>query len=204
MNSFKLALLGATFLAAAGAVSGANAADVYARGGSLKDSGPVDYMPAITWTGFYLGGNLGATFDSGISNSDDDTSFLGGVHAGYNWQRNDHLVLGIEGDVDFADEINYLASVRGRIGYAAGSTLFYATGGVAFLNVDDFFGDSETFTGYVVGGGIEHKLRENVSLGLEALYYNFEDDSGVDDADTVAVRARMTYHFNDSRGEALK
>jgi len=202
MNSFKLALLGATFLATAGAVTGANAADVYSRGNSIKDTGPVDYMPAITWTGFYFGANLGAAFTDG---ADDDTVAVGGVHAGYNWQRNDHLVLGVEGDVDFADDINYLATLRGRIGYAAGPTLFYATGGVAFFDADDINGDSVGLTGYVVGGGIEHKLRENVSLGLESLYYNFEDDSEAsDNADFYTVRARLTYHFTDPRGEALK
>ena len=203
MNSFKLALLGATFLATAGAVTGANAADVYSRGNSIKDTGPVDYMPAITWTGFYFGANAGASFSD--NGGDDDTTALGGLHAGYNWQRSDHLVLGIEGDVDFADDIDYLASIRGRIGYAAGPTLFYATAGVAFLGFDDNFGDSDSFTGYVVGGGIEHKLRENVSLGLEALYYNFEDDSEAsDNADFYTVRARLTYHFTDPRGEGLK
>lgn len=201
MKSFKLALLGATFLVAAGAVSGANAADVYARGGGLKD-GPVDYMPAITWTGFYFGANLGASFND--SDDDDDTAAVGGLHAGYNWQKHGNLVLGIEGDVDFADDIDYLATLRGRLGYAAGSTLFYATGGVAFLGVDDAFGDSDSFTGYVAGLGIEHKLRENVSLGVESLYYNFEDDLDSDDADFWSVRARLTYHFSDPRGEPLK
>jgi len=199
MNSFKLALLGATFLATAGAVTGANAADVYSRGNSIKDTGPVDYMPAITWAGFYFGANIGALDDG------DDAFTAGGLHAGYNWQRSDHLVLGIEGDVNFvdADNVDYLSSIRGRIGYAAGPTLFYATGGVAFISLDDGF-DSETFTGYTIGGGIEHKLRENVSIGLEALYYNFEDDSDVDGLDATTVRARLTYHFTDPRGEALK
>jgi hypothetical protein len=35
MKTFKLALLGATLLVSDGAISAANAADVYARGGGL-------------------------------------------------------------------------------------------------------------------------------------------------------------------------
>jgi outer membrane immunogenic protein len=213
VKSLKLALLGATFLAGAGLVSGANAADVYARGGSLKD-GPVDYYPAITWSGFYAGINLGAAFsdddnddrrnESRSSNGDgDDTMFIGGFHVGYNWQKPSNIVLGVEGDVDFGDDIDYLATIRGRLGYAMGSTLIYATGGAAFLGVDSDF-DDDTLTGWVAGGGIEHKLRENVSVGLEGLYYDFdEDDNFGADADFWSVRARLTYHFGD-RHDALK
>ena len=216
MKSLKLALIGATFLAGAGLVSGANAADVYARGGSLKD-GPVDYYPAITWSGFYAGINLGAAFNDDGDDDDrkgdrerdrdddgDDTMFIGGFHIGYNWQKPSNFVLGLEGDVDFGDDIDYLASIRGRLGYAMGPTLLYATGGVAFLGIDNGFED-DTLTGWTAGLGIEHKLRENVSLGLEGLYYDFdEDDNFGADADFWTVRARLTYHFGDRHGDALK
>jgi outer membrane immunogenic protein len=214
MKSMKLALLGATALVAAGALSTANAADVYARGGSLKD-GPVDYMPAITWSGFYFGINAGGAFNANDNNGgddDDDTIFIGGVHLGYNWQRVDNIVLGLEGDVDFADDIDYLATIRGRLGYAAGPTLFYATGGVAFLGPDDSNNgfdndDDDNLTGWVVGGGIEHKIRENVSVGVEGLYYAFDDDNndfgGDDETNFWTVRARLTYHFG-RQDEPLK
>ncbi len=200
MNSFKTALLGATFLVGALAASGANAADVYSRG-SIKDSGPADYMPAITWTGFYVGANLGAAFFDGEDS--DDTVAVGGLHAGYNWEKPGGFVLGVEGDVNFADDIEYLASVRGRVGLARGATLFYATGGVAFLGVDDELSDDDTLMGWTAGLGVEHKLRENVSLGLETLYYNFEEETDVEEADFWTVRARLTYHLGGSH-EALK
>ena len=57
-----------------------------------------------------------------FSKHDDDTSFIGGVHAGYNFQI-DRTVLGFEGDIDFADSIDYLASLRARLGYASGNFL---------------------------------------------------------------------------------
>ena len=243
MKTMKTALLAVALLAGADAVSSANAADIYSRG-SLKDA-PVEYMPAITWTGFYVGGHAGAAFfdeqgkknkcqshpdqtpkaaeksapkydgcredeekrasTNSSGNPDlDDTSWLAGIHLGYNWQRANGLVLGLEGDVSFADDIDYLASFRGRLGYAAGSTLFYATGGVAFIGLDDKFGD-DSATGWVAGLGVEHKLRDNLSVGLEGLYYAFDDlNTFDDDVAFWTVRARLTYHFTDGNADPLK
>lgn len=194
----KAALLGATFLAAAAV--GANAADVYepAEGGYKDD---VAYYPSITWTGFYFGAHAGVAFD------DDDGSdnvFAGGVQAGYNWQKHGPWVFGVEGDISFIEDIDYLATIRGRVGYAVGNVLFYGTGGAAFLGVEDFFGDSETFTGWVAGFGADYKLTQNVSVGAEALYYDFEEDTDIEDADAWQVRARLNYHFNRGYEEALK
>ena len=229
MKSIQWALFGATFLVGASVFSAANAADVYARGGSLKDTGPVDYRPAISWTGFYLGANIGSTFDhkndvsfdSAVSEAraggtyDIDDTWLAGVHLGYNWQTSRNIVLGIEGDVSGAfddnDDFDWLGSIRGRVGYAFGNALLYGTAGVAFASTDD-----DTVTGWVVGGGLDYKLRQNISVGLEGLYYRFDD---VDFAGTVpvdfgpgsfddhfwTVRARLTYHFGgDHYGEPLK
>lgn len=209
----------------------ASAADIN-RGGSYKDA-PVDYMPAITWTGFYVGANLGVAFannDASIEYGDsegpietlnfegDDNTWLAGVQVGYNWQKDGPWVFGIEGDVSFADDIDYLATIRGRLGYAVGSTLIYATGGAAFIGFEDGFGDSQSETGWVAGVGIEHKLRPNVSIGLEGLYYNFgggedftiENGEGEyarfrsDDADFWTIRARLTYHMGERYEDALK
>lgn len=212
-------LLGLTLTSALalGAAS-ANAADIY-RGEppvSYKDTPVV--APVSSWAGFYLGGHLGAgfadeteiTWDNGeTEEGDDDAEFLGGVHVGYNFQRyGSPLVLGIEGDVSFADNIDYLASIRGRIGYATDRALFYVTGGVAFAEFSkDDFGvdfDDDTETGWVVGGGAEFKLAGNWSLGLEGLYYDFDDvdQDGAgyrnyeDDNSIWVARARLSYHFN--------
>ena len=226
LKTLKSALLGASFLiAAAGAAS---AADIYSKGGSYKDA-PGEYMPAITWTGFYAGANAGGAFveNSGFIElngeradfDEDDTFFVGGIHVGYNWQKPGGWVFGIEGDVGFVDDdsTDYLATIRGRLGYAMGPTLLYATGGAAFAGVDDGSDDSDTETGWVVGAGIEHKFSQNWSVGLEGLYYNFGDGEDVtltngedvlrvqtDDADFFTVRARLTYHFGGRDDEPLK
>jgi outer membrane immunogenic protein len=206
MNSMRLALLGATFLTAAGALSAANAADVYAPpSGGLKDE-PGVYLPAITWTGFYIGAHVGSTFDAQRTDdlgngveivTDLDDTGLAGFQIGYNWQTSRRVVFGIEGDMSFPFDdigVDYFASIRGRLGFAAGNALFYGTGGVAFLEPDD---DSDTQTGYTVGLGMDYKLRQNVSVGVEGLYYNFQDDSGGVDSELEfwTVRARLNYHF---------
>ena len=70
------------------------------------------------------------------------------------------------------------------------------------------FSVGNTDTGFVGGGGIEYKVGENLSLGVEGLYYNFGSDPQTlvagadepfvlkDDLDFSVVRGRLTYHFN--------
>src|SRR5690349_9655157 len=87
----------------------ATAADLSAR--------PVYQAPApvaaavFSWTGFYIGGNLGGKwgrFDETLSNpsssitfsrGDSNTSFVGGGQIGYLWQTG-QFVFGIEADID--------------------------------------------------------------------------------------------------------
>jgi outer membrane immunogenic protein len=188
--------------AAVAAATPGQAADIYRPPASIKDTGPVEYAPAITWTGFYIGGNIGATWPSDdIELLEDEAQFIGGGHLGFNWQGPSNWVVGIEGDANFSDDFDYLASVRGRLGYAFGRTLLYGTGGVAFAGFSNELFDDDA-TGYVAGGGVETKIRDNLSLGLEALYYDFEDASvgGVDnEVDTLTVRGRLTVHTNGMR-----
>lgn len=207
LKSVSYALASAAALALA--VPAAHAADIYRDGGSLKDAAPVDYAPPITWTGFYIGANLGAAWDDTDDvEIVDDATLIGGGHLGYNWQGARNIVLGVEGDIDFLDDVEYLATIRGRLGYAFGPTLLYATGGVAFIGFDDdglFTDDSDT--GWVAGAGLEHKIRNNLSFGVEGLYYAFENDDDEflfeDDANFWVARARLTYHFG-GYGDILK
>jgi opacity protein-like surface antigen len=225
----------AAILTALGLASGFLLAPGLANATDLTPMAPVQQLIAVappTWQGFYLGGNLGAAFDPNdlsirdLSTEQDlslrfsnGTEFIGGVHGGYNWQW-DSLLFGIEGDIDFADKIDYLASVRGRVGWATPNWLFYGTAGVAFIDTstnfvvvsadDGPFGFKigNTDTGFVGGGGIEYRVGPNLSLGVEGLYYDFGSDkrnfvAGVDepfvlkdDLDFAVVRGRVTYHFN--------
>lgn len=193
--------VGLAGVGALGAALPSQAADIYRREQvSIKDTPPVNYAPAITWTGFYVGGNIGAAWpEDDVEILNDDAALIGGAHAGFNLQTPSSWVIGVEGDVNFADDIDYLASLRGRLGYAFGRTLLYGTGGVAFAGFDNAAFEDDNATGWVAGGGIETKVRDNLSLGLEALYYDFDDVGTVagDDnsVDALSVRGRVTIHM---------
>jgi outer membrane immunogenic protein len=135
------------------------------------------YMPVFSWTGFYLGGELGwirtdpeyttgalvlgTPFIVSSTSSKDGLSY--GMLAGYNYQLG-NLVFGIEGDFQgwTVGEIRYTSitgdfltahskwggSVRGRLGYAADRALFYVTGGAAFVSNQT----SIPTTGISIGG----------------------------------------------------
>lgn len=196
----RLLALAAAGLMAMGGVLPAEAADL---GGAPYTPPPAytDRTPIETWAGWYIGGHAGAAF------GDEDDEGVGGVHLGHNWQSN-AWVYGLEGDATFGDGIDYLASVRARLGLATQRWLFYATAGAAFVEADrnymNFAGVSVTSsdddTGFVFGGGAEYKLTNNLNLGVEALHYSFNDDGPIDaitsdDLDFTVVRGRLTYQF---------
>ena len=84
------------------------AADLPAR---MEPVAPVAYVPAFSWTGFYLGGELGwiqtnPKYTTGalllgapflVTSGSDKNGLTYGVLAGYNYQVG-QLVLGVEGD----------------------------------------------------------------------------------------------------------
>jgi outer membrane immunogenic protein len=95
-----------------------------------------------------------------------------------------------------SQEINWFASIRGRLGTTWGPGMLYATGGVAWANVDykantgegfnvcagiagcSFSAESNTTkTGWVAGGGYETTLIGNWSVRAEYLYYSFDGDA---------------------------
>lgn len=88
-----------------------------------------------------------------------------------------------------SQSLDWFGTVRGRIGYATDPALFYFTGGFAFGNVQDeaFLADrfgnsvtlsqSDTRTGYVLGGGIEYAFNPAWSLKAEYQYINLGGES---------------------------
>ena len=135
--------------AAAVMVGSAYAADLPRR------APPPAYVPPIpifTWTGFYIGANVGGAFrpssNDGFNdavffggaapfaagNTNNSARFIGGVQVGYNWQIN-NFVLGIEGDGQALVGSNNNNNTFGFIGNGS-TTNFLATvrgrAGVAF------------------------------------------------------------------------
>lgn len=96
-------IVGAAFFAAP-----ASAADMPVK------ARPLPAVPAINWTGFYLGGHFGwgwehhtstnvgtvnsTNFPAGTSNSSDMNGALGGIQLGYDWQFNPNWLAGIGAD----------------------------------------------------------------------------------------------------------
>jgi outer membrane immunogenic protein len=160
----KTSVFAGISLGAVALAGGAQAAD-------LAYKAPVAAPVPFSWTGFYLGANVGgASARSTISDTSDfpwfgnpvdanKTGVIGGLQAGINWQINS-LVLGVEGDISFASvnrsvdfttlfttpglyssNLKNLGTVRGRIGLAFDRLLVYGTGGAAFANIDNAFRD---------------------------------------------------------------
>lgn len=170
--------------------------------------------------------------------------YLGGGQIGYNLQAG-ALVYGLEADfqgstlrddknclltcvpgaaANFNQKLTWFGTVRGRLGYSLGSTLFYATGGLAYGNVktrvqevlgggaiDTTF--SQTKTGYAVGGGMESPFDflglfgPNWTSKTEYLYVDLgrvTDTYSVGGTDHVLTtrvqehvfRTGLNYHFN--------
>ena len=126
---------------------------------------------------------------------------VGGGQIGYNWQANGGLLFGLEADWQWTNQVDsacisfcipgggslnveqrlrWLATARGRIGYAANGWLWYATGGAAWgrtTNSDAMFFNAfragsfdHTKSGWTVGGGIETALAGGWTAKLEYLY----------------------------------
>jgi outer membrane immunogenic protein len=151
--------------------------------------------PTYNWAGLFVGGTFGygigrndSTLIIPATNAEafflSPRGFDGGGIVGYNWQFGS-WVLGLDADIQASTGSGYLTcvnlcagatmidqklswfgTVRGRLGYAVGPALFYATGGAAFGEVKESINQtvagnasfSHSQSGFAVGGGIENKL----------------------------------------------
>jgi outer membrane immunogenic protein len=250
------------------AVTASTAFAAYAQApGDLHAAGGAP--PAFTWTGPYIGINLGDDFD-GRTRFDQTTGtlpnntsalnlglrpgshnlrssgFTGGAQVGYNYELGNSLgyggmagglVAGVEADAAYTDihrtdtlsnttnygpldtpgappttrvnqyqgDLNFLGTVRGRLGVAFQQVLIYGTGGFAYGDVHRrttfygpnapttpfFTGDSNGMkTGFAYGGGIEYAVptgsfldRFNilhasaVTIKAEYLHYDLGSDT---------------------------
>jgi outer membrane immunogenic protein len=153
----------------------ANAADLPAR----PRPAPVYAPPPFTWTGFYVGGNIGdawshSTITDNLTGASLSTrglnGLIGGGQLGYNFQTN-NFVFGVEGTFDWSSldrtsgvvatrfgnlqataSTPWITSVAARLGYAFDRSLIY---------------------GKVGGGWVDNKLTvSNLTTGLSATATN--------------------------------
>lgn len=82
----------------------------------------------------------------------------------------------------FTRDIEHMAALRLRAGFAAGPALYYVTGGVAYAKIDNRFrttngansftevADEDDADGYQIGAGVEWRLAPNLSVTGEYLF----------------------------------
>lgn len=193
MLAFRTPLAGALLLLSGGL---AVADDL----SGLKDD---PWTAPFNWSGLYIGGHAGIASGNMQGEVVDEPELnadvgmngaLYGIHAGYNHQMGS-TVIGIEGSysgstlhgsttcvlfLTCSSDIDGLATIAGRLGYAMDKSLVYVKGGVAWADVSvdvDILGfplvnSSESHTGWVAGIGFEHAISESVSARVEYQHVN--------------------------------
>lgn len=160
-------------------------------------------------------------------------SWLAGLQIGANYQIG-RIVFGAEADVSWTDlssartflpypknpgspaweienQLDMLGTVRGRLGFANGPVLVYATGGLAWGNVESniqpvYKGGfvsahgnfDETHIGYAIGGGVEWMLARNWTIKAEYLFIDLGKEDYAYVGTTVDGRPYDTDHYNPS------
>ena len=154
--------------------------------------------------------------------------FTGGGQIGYNFQSG-NIVYGVEADLNFvsnkasatipagfvagtiitSSKLDWMGTVRGRLGVTLSPTLLYVTGGGAFAHFEDTWtapgvvvpgSVSKTRAGWTVGGGIEHMFARNWTAKIEALYADFGRWDGFLNAFGSTYRTRFEHEVLTVRG----
>jgi outer membrane immunogenic protein len=190
------------------------AALVAAGGIAQAQTAPTMFAgPTINWTGAYAGVEGG--YGWGTSRHSDSSGFdsgsfgasggLVGGTVGYNWQLpNNPFVVGVEGDMSAADmsggtagtcsgvcntKLRDFGTVRGRVGYAFGTWMPYATGGLAFGDLHGSEGGAAGATGsgstyrvgWTAGAGVEDAFAPHWSAKIEYLHADLGNGPVFDD-----------------------
>jgi outer membrane immunogenic protein len=192
-----------------------------------------DSSSAYNWTGFYVGVNAAGGWGhsrhdfEAAGTTTGDYKIRGataGGTLGANLQAGG-LLLGVEGDMDWSDiggsdscpnpnftcrtRNKWLATARGRIGYALDRFLPYITTGAAFgdvrTEIPDFGSSREAEVGWTIGGGLETGIVGGLSAKMEYLYVDLGKfncgfsctATGVDDVKFNAhmFRIGLNYRF---------
>lgn len=203
--------------------------------GGLSSTAAFDWVPDPA--GFP---NAAADLTTASTGSSSNWALIGGGEIGANWQVDNHYVVGIEADYGvlrlkqsradnlarfgFASsplaesmDLDGIATVRGRLGYAFDRLLIYATGGVAFAHFkyrDSIaFGASGTnntasldtwSTAAVYGGGIEYALAGNWTAKIGYLHTEIGDPTSSRNSDPVAFPAAGIVHNHNARIDIVR
>jgi len=170
--------------------------------------------PPAIWQGLYWGASIGYGWgtseqyydragDHGTA-STDPSGPLGALTVGYNYMWSPRVLLGVEADlglmnVSADDKVvfdghiyktsfgPFWGTLRGRVGWQMDRALVYATGGWAFMDVDEVsIGNTPGETarnedwrsGWVLGAGVEYALMPGVTGKVEYLHMDFGSYDG--------------------------
>ncbi len=198
----------------------------------LPRKDPIYTAPVFTWGGVYVGINGGygwgtSDWSSAVTAGSPKPrgGLLGGT-LGYNVQTGG-LVWGLEADLDYSwakgtdtagigvcaapgceTRNTYLATGRGRLGFAADRWLPYITGGAALggvkMSPNNGLSQTKGKFGWTLGGGVEYAVTGAWSIKAEYLYVDLGRttcsaatcgiDTDVKFKDNV-VRTGLNYRF---------
>lgn len=173
---------------------------------------------AFSWSGFYVGANLGYAFGSSDwtspAVSTDPSGVLVGLTLGYNYQTG-IWVWGLEGDIAYSTvegdvacgagtcttALNWLGTARARIGYGGWSNFLpYITGGVAIggleaTNSARTGSGKDTSIGWTAGLGLEYAMFSSWTFKLEYLYVDLGSfDCGTPCSATTPAEVDFSSH----------
>jgi high affinity Mn2+ porin len=196
-------------------------------------------MPDVISDSFNLAKPLDAFQDTG--------SFFAGLQAGYDYMLPNRLLVGVVADVSapsfrnhdgisiggsslftspslgtqtYSETMLIFGTARGRVGYAPGGWLLYATGGYAWTynqSVVNQLGSGPTDSpflwrfGWVAGGGVEFPVARHWTASLEYLFTHYghtgtffpNAGQGFDsDFSMQQLRLGLNYRFGDVSGKA--
>jgi high affinity Mn2+ porin len=190
-----------------------------------SEEAPPAATVASPWTGLYVGGHVAygvaQTCDTlsttaPTSSSDSLGSFAGGVQLGYDRRLPSHLILGVEGDIEFpyfvqdgavvsrrapqgsvTGKLDFVSTVRARAGYALDRWVFYATGGLAWAQTrlleTGASGATSTTLGYPIGwsagAGAQLALAPGWTLRAQFLHDRMGDTT------LDGVQLGLDWHF---------
>ena len=168
-------------------------------------------LPYYDWTGAYVGGSVGYTqghddntlFDPAPTRAGNSFGSLhGGLRMGYNYLLPSRLLLGVEADISFpnffegddvaatratalgsvVEKVDFVSTLRGRVGYAFDHWMIYATGGFAwslgrFIESPGVVKEEDRVfslrSGWALGAGAEVAVAPQWTASLEYLYGHF-------------------------------
>lgn len=207
LRTISLALLSVPL---AGAVQAGNLDPV--QPAPVVSSPAPQASPATDWSGGYVGAQLGYGYgDFSLDPGDfDDSSVIGGIHAGYLWGFGNGWYVGPELQYDRADltvtdpgtgdtgSFEEMARLKLVLGRELGQNgLLYGSAGLAYGSVDgvDTFIDGSDGS-YVLGLGYDHRLTEDWSVGVEYQYHDFDGiGAGGGDVAVNTVHLKAAYRF---------